>query len=93
MISIILLAEIAELLELTDTQFSNIKSSYEAVAMWLTKQGEEIKKYGSVEIFPQGFVGLGTVVKPLRGEEYDVDMVLLIIVKGNPCQRIKANDW
>lgn len=83
-----LLAEIAELLELTDTQFSNIKSSYEAVAMWLN-EGEEIKKYGSVEIFPQGSVGLGTVVKPLRGEEYDVDMVLLINRKGIPARELK----
>lgn len=70
-----LLSEISGLLELTDTQFSNIKSSYEAVASWINK-GDEVKEIGNIEIFPQGSVGLGTVVKPLRGDEYDVDMVL-----------------
>ena len=46
-----LLSEIASLLELTDTQFDNIKSSYEAVARWLN-MGDTIQKYGKVEIFP-----------------------------------------
>lgn len=83
-----LLAKIADLLELTDTQFDNIKTSYEAVAKWLN-DGEEIKKYGHVEIFPQGSIGLGTVVKPLHDEEYDVDMVLLIDRTGIPAKELK----
>lgn len=83
-----LLTEIASSLELTETQFANIKTSYEAVAKWLNA-GEEIQKTGRVEIFPQGSVGLGTVVKPLRGDEYDVDMVLLINRKGLPASELK----
>ena len=83
-----LLSEIADLLELTDTQFNNIKSSYEAVANWLNT-GEEIQKYGNVEIFPQGSIGLGTVVKPLRRDEYDVDMVLFIDRTDIPTKELK----
>lgn len=83
-----LLSEIASLLELTDTQFDNIKSSYEAVARWLN-MGDTIQKYGKVEIFPQGSIGLGTVVKPLRGDEYDVDMVLFIDRTDIPAKELK----
>ena len=83
-----LLSEIADLLELTDTQFNNIKSSYETVANWLNT-GEEIQKYGNVEIFPQGSIGLGTVVKPLRRDEYDVDMVLFIDRTDIPTKELK----
>ena len=60
-----ILKRITENLELTDSQFKNIKQSYESVAEWLNAS-DEIKKYGKAEIFPQGSVALGTVVKPLK---------------------------
>ena len=72
-----ILHKITENLELTDSQFNNIKKSYESVAEWLNTS-VEIKKYGKTEIFPQGSVALGTVVKPLKKEEYDIDLVFHI---------------
>lgn len=72
-----ILKRITENLELTDSQFKNIKQSYESVAEWLNAS-DEIKKYGKAEIFPQGSVALGTVVKPLKKEEYDIDLVFHI---------------
>ena len=72
-----ILYRITENLELTDSQFNNIKKSYNSVAEWLNAS-DEIKKNGKTEVFLQGSVALGTVVKPLKKEEYDVDLVFHI---------------
>ena len=71
-----ILLKITESLEITDTQMESIETSYNAVAEWLDG-GESFKKHGKVRIFPQGSVGLGTVVRPIN-DEYDIDMVITI---------------
>ena len=82
-----ILLGITEKLELSDTQLSNIEKSYRAVGEWLN-ESETIKQYGKVTIFPQGSVGLGTVVKPINGE-YDVDLVLYLDNASIPAKQLK----
>lgn len=69
--------EIAEELDLTESQEGAIKRAYNAVADWLNKSDSDLKKY-DVQIYPQGSMKLGTVVKPLTKDDYDVDMVCLL---------------
>ena len=65
--------QITENLDLTESQENSIKSAYNAVADWLN--GEDDYK---ISIYPQGSMKLGTVVKPLDRDDYDVDMVCLL---------------
>jgi hypothetical protein len=58
-----LLREIAESLDLTETQKKDAKERYEAVAKVLAESGNPLLKYA--KIYPQGSFRLGTSVKPL----------------------------
>ncbi len=66
-----LYTEIAENLNITKTQFDKATTSYDAVGKYLSEKLDE-----DVDIFPQGSMALGTVVRPSdEGEDYDVDLV------------------
>lgn len=84
-----ILNSIADDLDLSETSFHKIKTSYTAVAEILNED-ETIKRYGKMSIFPQGSVGLGTVVRPLN-DEYDVDMVLLLNNKAIDMKTLKQS--
>ncbi|OOZ38957.1 nucleotidyltransferase domain-containing protein [Solemya elarraichensis gill symbiont] len=60
-------------LELTKTQFEDAQSKYDAVGRWLDDADHPI--LADSRIFSQGSVRLGTTVKPLGRDEYDVDLV------------------
>ena len=64
------LSQIAENLDLTDTQEKTIKKAYERVADWLNEKDSCLSAY-DVEIYPQGSMKIGTVVKPLKTDDYD----------------------
>lgn len=74
-----LLRKIAEDLDLNQTEEDAITRSYEAVGNYL-KNSKELSSC-TVNIFPQGSVRLGTVVKPLTKDDYDVDLVCEICIK------------
>lgn len=67
------LNQIAKELDLTDTENETIINSYNAVGSFL-KNSDELSKYDP-NIFPQGSFRLGTVVKPLKKDDYDIDLV------------------
>ncbi|SPD72605.1 conserved hypothetical protein [uncultured Desulfobacterium sp.] len=76
-----ILSCIAESLDISPTDYDRAVQSYKAVGTWL-EDGFENEAYpGSFakpEIYPQGSIRIGTVVKPLRDSEdaaYDVDLV------------------
>lgn len=71
-----ILNQITTELELTTSQEGVIEKAYNSVADWLTQNDSLLKKYG-ISIFLQGSVKLGTVVKPIRNDDYDVDLVCL----------------
>jgi hypothetical protein len=68
---------IAEL-ELTPTQYSDAVKSYEAVAVVLKK----LHPLWQVVIFPQGSMRLGTTVRPIHEECFDLDMVCWLALSG-----------
>lgn len=72
------LESLADVLDITTSQFEAAKSSYEAVGNWLSREGSPISQYNPI-IYPQGSFRLGTVVKPIADEDnFDVDVVCLL---------------
>lgn len=70
-----LLERLAEVLDITPTQFKAAQDHYEAVGKYLSETGSPLEKY-KPEISPQGSFLLGTVIKPLSDkDEYDIDLV------------------
>lgn len=67
-------------LELTKTQFEDAQSKYDAVGRWLDDTDHLI--LADSRIFSQGSIRLGTTVKPLGRDEYDVDLVCHLL-SGN----------
>lgn len=64
---------IVESLDLSETQYKNIKTAYEAVGAYLAGGNDEI--LSEAVIYSQGSVRLNTTVKPKGSEQYDVDLI------------------
>ena len=65
--------KIAENLDLTESEFNAVKNSYDALGRYLVNS-RYLANY-EVDVFPQGSVRLGTVIKPLKRDDYDIDLV------------------
>ena len=72
-----LLAIIASNLELDATRKQQMESAYRAVNDVLSKD-EEFFKNITINVYAQGSLLIGTTIKPLSGEEFDLDIVLHI---------------
>jgi hypothetical protein len=68
-----LLGHLCQELDLTESQVESAKSSYEAVGRWLSES--ELPELRSAIIYAQGSTALGTANRPVRGNEFDVDLV------------------
>jgi len=102
-----ILQHIAESLDITPSDFQRAVKSYTAVGNWL-KEGFSLNAYpgshAEPEIYPQGSINLGTVVRPFRNgkeEEFDVDLVCEMqtspsidpkILKHQAGDRLKAHE-
>lgn len=73
-----LLDKMAESLELGETRWNRMESTYKALYDWL-KQDDGYFQKTAFEIYPQGSVRIGAAIKPLKGEEFDLDLVLHLI--------------
>lgn len=92
---------VAAKLDLDETRYLNAKEKYDAIGDWLNADNSTLAKY-SPQIYPQGSFLLGTVVKPLSGDEYDIDLVCQLsniarttrsqIVKEIVGKRLKENE-
>lgn len=67
---------VCQALELTQTQFETARSRYEVIGKYLTEADSPLLTTSG--IYPQGSVSLGTSVRPLGREEYDIDLVCLV---------------
>ncbi|ABW67894.1 nucleotidyltransferase domain-containing protein [Desulfosudis oleivorans] len=95
-----LLEKICQKLELTDTQYQDAKGKYKAVGEWL--DGGEVLHPHAPHIFPQGSMSLGTTVRPLGRDEFDIDLVCLLNLFSSRCspeavrkavgERLEANE-
>jgi hypothetical protein len=85
-----LLDQLCQQVEITDTQFQTAKTRYEAVGAWLSASSSP--HLDQVQIYPQGSVALGTAIKPLAANEFDVDLVCHLPNLGHTssAQAVKA---
>lgn len=76
-----ILEKVGDSLEITKTQYKLAKERYEAVGKWLAEGeycllGDGKKQcFKDGEIYPQGSIRLGTTVKPIGKNEFDIDLV------------------
>lgn len=71
------LTDLATELDVPPSKYREARDHYEAVGAWLDADGSELAQYRPA-IYPQGSFALGTAVKPIGDEEYDVDSVCLL---------------
>ncbi len=71
-----ILENICQALELTATQYETAKSRYETIGKYLTEADDIFLKKSA--IYPQGSISLGTTVRPMGREEYDIDLVCIV---------------
>jgi len=64
----------AEELDIPESRYLEAIKRYESIGSWLSKNDSAIAKYAP-KIYPQGSFCLGTVVKPINNDEYDIDLV------------------
>lgn len=80
------LSEVLELLtirlQLTETQYGQAETAYRAVTTWLAADGSDVARFAP-SLFPQGSLGLGTTVRPIRQCEFDLDVVCLLNISDN----------
>jgi hypothetical protein len=69
-----LLSRICKNLQLSDTQYNSAKTRYESIGDWLAAPDSPLAAW-KPSIYPQGSLRIGTTVKPIRGAEYDLDLV------------------
>ncbi len=72
-----LLARAAACLQLTKEQYQSAVERYETIARYLSVPGTLVAKYNPT-IYPQGSLRLGTTVRPIGRNEYDLDLVCLM---------------
>ncbi len=76
-----LLDQLCQQIEITETQFQTAKARYEAVGAWLS--GSSSPHLDQVQIYPQGSIALGTTIKPIATNEFDVDLVCHLPTLGH----------
>jgi hypothetical protein len=74
-----LLARICAKLQISPTQHGLAETRYHAIGEWLSADGSRLAVYKPV-IYSQGSLRIGTTVKPLFRQEYDLDLVCEIHV-------------
>lgn len=72
-----ILHDLSETLDVSPTKYKEAKDHYEAVGAWLGDDESEIAAF-EPEIYAQGSFALGTAIRPLGDDEYDVDAVCLL---------------
>lgn len=86
-----LLNRIGEKLQLNQSRREKIEGNYQSVCNWIHDDNKYFSNY-ELEFYPQGSYKIGTTVKPLKGDEFDLDFVLQINgkwVTENPMQVLK----
>lgn len=67
----------AEKLDISSELFDKASAEYMAIGKWIDKKTSEDGTNYAVNIYPQGSMALGTVIRPISDEDdYDVDLVL-----------------
>ncbi len=70
-----LLDKMAEAVQLDDTRYDRMKTSYESVKNWLENDELFFKPY-NYDVYPHGSVRILTTVKPIGNDEFDLDIAI-----------------
>ena len=70
-----LLDKMAEALQLDDTRYDRMKTSYESVKDWIENDEIFFKPY-NYDVYPHGSVRILTTVKPIGKDEFDLDIAI-----------------
>lgn len=71
-----ILDEVCQDLEWTQTQFERARTSYRAIADWLA--GSDDPLLASLHVYLHGSGALGTSIRPIGQDEFDVDLISFI---------------
>ncbi len=69
-----LLDRLCKDLEITPAVFALAKERYESIAAYLNEPDSPLLKFRPA-VYPQGSINLGTTVKPIGSDEFDVDVI------------------
>jgi hypothetical protein len=69
-----IIKELSNVLDISETQRKEAEDRYNAVGAFLQSSESFLSPY-EPDIFPQGSFSIGTIIKPLKEEEYDIDLV------------------
>jgi hypothetical protein len=72
-----ILRDLAETLDVPASKYEEAKQHYQAVGDWLGAEDSELAPFNP-QVYAQGSFALGTAVRPLGEDEYDVDAVCLL---------------
>jgi hypothetical protein len=76
-------------LDLSPTRYADAEAKYKAVAQWLARPDSAVARFNP-DLYPQGSIRLGTAIKPLVGEEFDVDLACeMQIASTSPQEEVK----
>ena len=78
--------------ELTETEYKDAATSYKAVASVLSKPESKIQILNP-DIFPQGSMRLGTTVRPIGSDHFDLDMVCWLNASDKKCTPDQLYNW
>lgn len=78
-----LLGRIAEELDIPPSKREDVESKYKAVTDWLTDKDGSLAR-SNPDIYPHGSFRLGTVVRPLEQDEFDLDFVASLNIEAQP---------
>jgi len=86
-----ILLDLSDELDVPPSKYEEAKEHYDAVGEWLGEDDSNLAPYEPV-IYPQGSFALGTAVRPLGDDDYDVDAVCLLQLSTDSVtqQRLKA---
>jgi hypothetical protein len=83
----LIVTDLAEELDVPESKYEDANNRYKVVGQWLNEDDSELAQYGPI-VYAQGSFALGTAVKPMGDEDYDVDVVCLLgLSKRNITQR------
>ena len=86
-----ILIDLAAELDVPPSKYREATEHYKAVGAWLDADDSELARY-QPSIYPQGSFALGTAVKPLGDEEYDVDTVCLLQLTSDQVTQTQLKD-
>src|SRR5678815_2328445 len=78
----LILRDLAGEIDVSPSRYQEAKQHYQAVGEWLGGDGSELARF-KPSIYVQGSFALGTAVRPLGDDEYDVDAVCLLQISPN----------